>query len=374
MRNRYRENETLRCSLVVVLLCVSVLGAVWPVSCRLTENGITLVTTDTTAPKVLDFAATSADTLRMTCSEAVTLEQARVVLFSANADSDTAADDATDDDAVPVAHITYAESGTVVHVALSEPSVLGERYLFCCTVRDESGNTLEYSRQFVGYNDHPAQLVLSELRFTHSAATAAKRKAEFIELYVLGGGNTAGLVLYGGYYGGKMQYAFPAMEVQAGEYITVHTRTYYDASQDETGDNLALPQPSPDASSTGRDLWLRGDNSFITKTDVVVVLNTIDDSLQDALLVRENDTKTAWTRTLQKDLAARAYAEGVWSAGCTPSEAVTGTALLSRTLARQNIAQLTEAYAASTVVPLPAAPSDWRVVTTATPGAANSSE
>lgn len=374
MRNRYRENETLRCSLVVVLLCVSVLGAVWPASCRLTENGITLVTTDTTAPKVLDFAATSADTLRMTCSEAVTLEQARVVLFSANADSDTAADDATDDDAVPVAHITYAESGTVVHVALSEPSVLGERYLFCCTVRDESGNTLEYSRQFVGYNDHPAQLVLSELRFAHSAATAAKRKAEFIELYVLGGGNTAGLVLYGGYYGGKTQYAFPAMEVQAGEYITVHTRTYYDASQDETGDNLALPQPSPDASSTGRDLWLRGDNSFITKTDVVVVLNTIDDSFQDALLVRENDTKTAWTRTLQKDLAARAYAEGVWSAGCTPSEAVTGTALLSRTLARQNIAQLAEAYAASTVVPLPAAPSDWRVVTTATPGAANSRE
>ena len=373
------DKKAVRFFLSVVFLCAAVLVAASPISCRLTENGITLVTSDITAPVVLSFAVSDATTLSMSYSEPVTLENVCIVQVEADAASgDSAVAEASELLAVGSASsetaiatkIAYQQAGETVQLTLATPTAIGQRYCFSCTVKDYSGNTLLYSRYFIGYNDHPARLLLSEVRLGHSAANAKARRAEFIELYVLDGGNTAGIALAAGYYASS--YELPVMEVSAGEYITVHTRTYYDDSVDELGANLAEPQSSPDASVTGRDLWIRGDASFCTKTDVIVLQNTADDSLLDALLLRENETKTAWTRTRQKELAAKAYECHLWPSGATPNEAVSGVSAVTKSLSRQNIATLAADSADGGIIAVTA--EDWRVVTKCTPGAANVSE
>lgn len=355
----------------VVIVSGLVLISASPLSCRLTEDGITLVHTDALAPQVLSFAATAESTLSMVYSEAVTLESVTVRHCENEADASITAESAGE--AID-ASVTYDESGLCAQIELSSATEIGERYYFSCRVKDYSGNTLEYSRFFTGYNDHPARLLLSEVRFGHSPASAKLRKAEFIELYVLKSGNTAGISLCAGYYNNS--YDFPVMEVAAGEYITVHTRTFYSDSVDETGSNLSLAMASPDASAGSRDLWINGDSAFFTKTDVIVLSNTADGSLLDALFVKENDTKTAWTRSNQKVLAEQAYAAGIWKYGSTPESAAISTSGLVRSLARQNIAALVAACSsekdAAEAAFMPVSAEDWRIVASATPGSANS--
>ena len=241
---------------------------------------------------------------------------------------------------------------------------------------DLNGNSLTFSLPFTGYNDNPPVLVFSEIRSEGTAKTP-----EFVELYVLKSGNTAGLQITGGYDGKEKSYSFPMTEVQKGEYITVHFRHDSDTPDsciDETGSDLALAAADSKNNNcnTARDLWAaNADNSArIQKTDVLVLTSDNGNTILDAVLFSDG-TKTEWQKALSKELAAKAVAKGIWQSAAITDAASNAGATTTRTLCRQNIAALAEAtYESGAIIPTSAA--DWFVVKTSgdTPGKQNSSE
>ncbi len=337
-------------------LCAGVLFVAAPFSCKMTDEGVAVSATDKSAPKIVSYKSTQRSVLAIACDEPITLTD---VAFRTADGGETFAQ---------VTDIAYDDGGQVAELTLDRPMEIGEKYELTGIVADANGNTLAFSLPFTGYNDNPARVMLTELRYGNSEKTA---KAEFAELYVLAGGNLAGLELYGGYYADKAKYVFPAIEVNAGEYVTVHLRNY-GGDADETGDALDLPSDSPDKSETARDLWVSGtDGNYFTKNDVVVLVDAVSGNIMDAVLLTEDETKTAWTKKAQTTLAEQAVAAGVWQGGSDRSYAATSKGMsLTKTLSRQNVAAVVAAYAAGGAQAVTASKADW-TLTAATPGKEN---
>lgn len=340
-------------------LCAGVLFMAAPFSCKMTDEGVAVSATDKDAPKIVSFRGTQRSVLAIACDEPMTLTD---VAFKTAGDGETFAQ---------VTDIAYDESRQNAELTLDRPMEIGEKYALTGIVADANGNTLAFSLPFTGYNDHPACAMLTELRYGNSEKTA---KAEFAEFYVLAGGNLAGLELYGGYYGEKTRYAFPAIEVGAGEYVTVHLRNY-GGDADETGDALDLPSASLDASETARDLWVTGtDVGYFTKNDVVALVNAVSGNIMDAVLLTEDETKTAWSKKAQTALAEQAVATGVWQGGSDRSYAALSKGMsLTKTLSRQNVAAVVSAYATGGAQAITASKADW-TLGTPTPGRENVSK
>ena len=343
-------------------LCAGVLFVAAPFSCKMTDEGVAVSATDKDAPKIVSFRGTQRSVLAIACDEPMTLTD---VAFKTAGDGETFAQ---------VTDIAYDESRQNAELTLDHPMEIGEKYALTGIVADANGNTLAFSLPFTGYNDHPARMMLTELRHGHSPATTKSKKAEFIELYVLAGGNLAGLELYGSNNGDKVRYVFPAIEVKEGEYITVHLRNY-GGDADETGDALDLPSDSLDASDTARDLWVTGtEDSYFTQNDIVVLVDAVSGNIMDAVLLTEDETKTAWTKKAQTALAAQAVATGVWQGGSDRSYAALSKGMsLTKTLSRQNVAAVVAAYATGGAQAIPARQADWTLAA-ATPGKENVSQ
>ncbi|MDE5798980.1 MAG: hypothetical protein K2H73_08215 [Treponemataceae bacterium] len=343
-------------------LCAGVLFVAAPFSCKMTDEGVAVSATDKDAPKIVSFRGTQRSVLAIACDEPMTLTD---VAFKTAGDGETFAQ---------VTDIAYDESGQNAELTLDRPMEIGEKYALTGIVADANGNTLAFSLPFTGYNDHPAHMMLTELRYGTSDKTAKQMKVEFIEFYVLAGGNLAGLELYGGYYGEKTRYALPAIEVKEGEYVTVHLRNY-GGDADETGDALDLPSDSPDASETARDLWVNGtDGGYFTKNDVVALVDAVSGNIMDAVLLTEDETKTAWSKKAQTTLAEQAVAAGVWQGNPDRSSAATSKGMgVTKTLSRQNVAAVVAAYAAGGAQAVTASKADWTLAA-ATPGKENVSQ
>lgn len=339
-------------------LCAGVLFVAAPFSCKMTDEGIAMVATDKNAPQILSYKCTAADVLTVTCDKPMMLTD---IAFTSAEDGEPFVQDIA---------IAYDESGQSAELTLDRPMVPGKNYELTGIVTDTNGNTLAFSLPVTGYNGNLARVMLSELRQEHSEASTQSKKAEFVELYVLAGGNLAGLELYGGYYGSTTTYQFPAIDVNAGEYITVHLRNYYNDA-DETGTTLDHPCISPDASDTARDLWVSdSESNYFTKNDVVVIVDAVSGDIQDAVLMLTGEDKS-WSRNLQKTLAEQAVIAGVWQGGADGSHA----ALYSKngkttSLSRQNIAEVIAAYSVHGAQAVTASKADWALVA-ASPGKEN---
>lgn len=341
-----------RTALVTAVLCVTVLSSVLPVSCRLTENGIQLVSTDVTAPTVVSFSVSSENTLELVCSEPVTIAEASV-----------------DEECCTV---SYSGTGEIVCVELPSSTEVGKTYSFFCSVADGAGNTLTYSRPFSGYNAQPARLMLSEIRTETSSNN--NRYPEFIELYVLTSGNLWGLSLVTAKGGSEKTYAFQALEVAAGEFITVHYMSPESGSCiDETGDDLTL-STAQDSLDTARDFWISNTASCLTKSDVILLMAQEEAVVMDA--VAFSATESEWTSKVrsyaEKACEAGILVDGVTRACASSSVGATGV----RTLSRQNLTELSALYCGSAAVPaaIPVTKDDWCIVKKATPGSWNSTD
>lgn len=343
-------------------LCAGVLFVAAPFSCKMTDEGVAVSATDKDAPKIVSSQGTQCSAVAIACDEPMTLTD---VAFKTADDGETLAQ---------VTDIAYDESGQNAELTLDRPMEIGEKYELTGIVADTNGNTLAFSLPFTGYNDHPARVMLTELRHGHSSATTKLKKAEFVELYVLAGGNLAGLELYGSNYGDKTRYVFPAIEVETGEYVTVHLRNY-GGDTDETDGALDLPSDSPDASDTARDLWVTGaEDGYFTQNDVVVLADAVSGNIVDAVLLTEDKTQTAWTKKAQTMLAEQAVAAGVWQGGSDRSSAAVSKGMgVTKTLSRQNVAAVVAAYAANGTQAITAGKADWTLVA-ATPGKENASQ
>ncbi len=345
-------------------ICISVLFMAAPVSCKLTEEGVEIVTVDKVVPQILSFDFKQRSTLEIACSEPMTLKN---VVFT-KADEENAS--------VSQVTVSYNEKKTVAELTLADPTEIGVRYHLTGIVEDLNGNTLTFSLPFIGYNDSLPVMVFSEIRSEGTGKTP-----EFVELYVLEGGNTAGLQVIGGYDGKEKKYSFPKMEVKTGEYITIHFRHDTDTPEsclDETGKDLTLAPAAVNNNNcdTARDLWAENedDSARLQKTDVLVLSADGGNSVLDAVLYSDG-TKSDWQKPLSKELAAKAVSKGIWKSSALADAASNEGATTTRTLCRQNIAELAaKSYERGAIIPTSA--SDWLVVNTscATPGLPNSGE
>ncbi len=397
--------STVRYAAAAGIISAAVLFAIAPVSCRMNEEGIELLSGDYESPQIQSFKACGPSELKLVCTEPVTVTSASVSNAAAAQSGGTASSsvlpdsttsssassagdsegDAKSGNTIAVT-ASYDDAGTGVTLALASATDIGVSYELSGTMQDKDGNTLTFSLPFTGFNDHPARMVLNEVRSEHTAT-----KPEFVELYVLKGGNTAGLEIVSGADGDDEKYSFPIMEVKTGEYITVHYRTVEGQKwANETGSDLTLadtPDSVPTTTATGtkaakalvavqpsaRDLWLENTSARIAKTDVILLENTAGDStVLDAVLYSVSG-KTAWSSKSLAAAAEKSFASGVWKGSALPSDAVVSDNVTSsRTLCRTNLASLIAAEdAGSSVV---SSASDWAVVASgcSSPGYVNS--
>lgn len=361
---RYAKNmvAAVRHVLCCAGLCAGVLFVAAPFSCKMTDEGVAVSATDKNAPKIVSYQSTDSSVLAIACDEPMTLTD---VMFKTADDGEAFAQDIA---------IAYDETGQNAELTLDRPMEIGDKYELTGIVADANGNTLSFSLPFTGHNDHPAHVMLTELRHGHSPATTKLKRAEFVEIYVLAGGNLAGIELYGGNYGDNTRYVFPAVEVETGEYVTVHLRNY-GGDEDETGDELDQPSDSPDASDTARDLWVTGaEDNYFTQNDVVALVDAASGNILDAVLLTKDETKATWNKPTQTTLAEQAVATGVWQGESVPSNAALyDTKSTIKTLSRQNVATVAAAYAAGDTQAVTACKADW-TLTEPTPGKENASK
>ncbi len=345
-------------------ICAAVLFMAAPVSCKLTEEGLEIVTVDKIVPQILSFDFKQRNILEIACSEPMQLRD--VVFKRADEENATASE----------VFVSYNEKMTTAELTLTEPTEIGVRYHLTGIVEDLNGNTLTFSLPFTGFNDSVPVMIFSEIRSEGTGKTP-----EFVELYVLEGGNTAGLEVTGGYDGREKKYMFPKMEVKTGEYITIHFRHDTDTPDfciDERGKDLTAATSAVNNNNcdTARDLWAENedDSARLQKTDVLALTSDGGNTILDAVLYSDG-SKSDWQKPLSKELAAKAVAKGIWTGGDITAAASNAGATTTRTLCRKNVEALAaKSWERGSVVP--ASASDWFVVNTscASPGLPNSQE
>ena len=368
---RKKQKAVFSYFLTVFMICGFVIFSVGPVSCRITEDGIEIQPGDKTCPVVESFNLTGTSSFSVNCSERIFISRAAV---------NQGCSEKLDDE-LPVLSVNYDESGKNAEVVLDGKTQVGESYVFSAVITDTSGNSTEFEQEFIGFNENPAVLIFSEIR---TKADSKRLKSDFIEFYCLKTGNTHGLKLCSGAKGVSYDYVFPAIEIQAGEYITLHNRTFdSENAVNETGSDLALSK-AEESCDTARDLWRDGEEAKIgTSADVLVLKNYSTGNVCAGFAYCKSSSEK-WGSNLQSEYAELMFSQGVWTSGSDVSLAFQSdfATTLYRSISRKNISDLAEEYASGKISKISACADDWKlteksgsgksIVSGATPGFENS--
>ena len=382
--------SVLRMILLSCAFVFSVLGVIAPVSCRLTEEGIEIVPSDTEAPRVEQFSVISPENLKISCSEKIVLADIFVFEIDGDEEADLYDFSVSEENAFAVADvITYSEDGKSAQIQISSSTSIGKTYIFSGRVFDISGNSLEFCQKFSGFNDRPARLIFNEIRNNYSADD---QQSEFIEFYVLKDGNISGLEFVSVSKGEKKKYVFPAVDVRKGDYITLHGRTSFIKSStkeeipvenyaDELDSELDLSK-TPDSCETGRDLWYKGSDKMFANTDVLLLRDSDSKEIRDILFLSSSGAGE-WQKKF-KEYAEKANALGLWQNCESQKDAVCmKSSSVKRSVFRNNTKEIAKKYSDSSLLPdyILSSADDWSLsedkkvgskkVITATPGYKN---
>ena len=310
------KNTKLKELLLVVgeafLIAGITVAAVIPVSCKITEQGITVVGGDYVPPVLNTFHVEDENTITLTFSEKVEITDYVVTL--ATDDLFTSEEHSSTIDLSPAlerlsgvygsvpCNVVYKEDEPVIQFVLEQQMEIGQNYQLYAQACDPIGNTLTLAIPFTGFNSRVPELMITEVQTESVSQNKAEKTSgiyrnEFVELLVLQSGNLAGLELCSGYDGEAKKYSFPAIEVTVGEIILVHMRNRGNGCISEEDDDLTLATASY-TSPEIRDLWTDIETTTLgNKTDIIIIRNHSDNRLLDALMFRESSVE-AWTKTM----------------------------------------------------------------------------
>ena len=310
------KNTKLKELLLVVgeafLIAGITVAAVIPVSCKITEQGITVVGGDYVPPVLNTFHVEDENTITLTFSEKVEITDYVVTL--ATDDLFASEEHSSTIDLSPAlerlsgvygsvpCNVVYKEDEPVIQFVLEQQMEIGQNYQLYAQACDPIGNTLTLAIPFTGFNSRVPELMITEVQTESVSQNKAEKTSgiyrnEFVELLVLKSGNLAGLELCSGYDGEAKKYSFPAIEVTAGEIILVHMRNRGNGCISEEGEDLTLATASY-TSPEIRDLWTDIETTTLgNKTDIIIIRNHSDNRLLDALMFRESSVE-AWTKTM----------------------------------------------------------------------------
>jgi hypothetical protein len=369
-------------SKILCLTCL-VVSIVCHISCRITEEGIQILSGDYTPPQITSFTVTGPSQLELSFSEKTCLKSAVVI----EQDPVTGTKSVRPPDPADVAQqiqtngidVTeeYTDDGEKLRLFLIRPAETGLSYLLYGTIEDGNGNTLTFGIPFTGFNAHVPRIILNEIETKYAKLSDTAYRVEFIEVFALTGGNLSGLELYSAYDGSDKMYEFPAVTVKPGDYVTVHLRSKGDGCVSELDDDFS-DSTAVWSCNSARDLWAGNTVSHLGDIqDVILLKNSANDRILDALLYTLEESGD-WKSDEMRQAAQKAVACGVWDS-TEPEHAVSSEGIsVTRTLSRQNTEALFRAVsngAAGTDI-IPVSKNDWSVVksSNATPGTANSAE
>lgn len=303
MKNKFIEISEPKIFIIqVAFLCLivtSVSLSMMSVSCKLTPEGISILTGDYVCPKLIEFKAEGSSDLKMIFSKPIRIRNLSVY------------DPALEEDFLTSEGILSTSQDQVEYtISLAEKTQCGKRYQLRGIAEDFKGNSLSFSLGFSGYNDNVPELYMNELRLKYT-----KGKSEFVELVAESDGNLAGVKVE--FAKKDLDYEFPFCEVKKGDYIVLHLRK------------------SDESSFCEHDFWLDNDTTSVAATDVVLLRQREYGKLMDALLIAESDKNSWTTDTKMEDFSNEAFEAGLWSGGpeienAACSDGVTATRTLSR--------------------------------------------
>lgn len=355
--------------LQTALLSTVVSFALCPISCKATDEGLQLLRGDYAAPVLESYAAESALRVSLTFSERVTITGAvitRAAPFSNGAVS------AEQDGFSPIAAsgeaggisvtVSYSGDGKTAIAEAAESLEAGVRYALYGEAKDENGNTLTFSVPFIGFNGHMPRAVISGVhpQFA-SASNGGYAKCEFVELYALTNGNTAGLAIQSAADGSGRAFTLPAAEVRSGDVIVVHLRTKGEGCVSETGDNIALSSGWY-TSSVVRDIWSPNEKACLgDKEDTLMLVNSFTGDVLDAVVYAPSES-TAWSNENVKKAAENIAAQGFWKSALPGDAASTDGLTASKMLKRSGCIALRRAAENGTLGNIVVQTSEnWRV-------------
>lgn len=341
-------NYALRTMVPAAGLFLCTYAAVCPISCRSSVEGIDVLCGDYSVPHISSFRVLDSASLSLEFTKEAVIKNAGVYSLSEEGDHI--------DTEIEVLMSQASEDGLNTVLTLGENTVTGQNYVVEGQVMDSSGNTLTFSIPFLGFNDNPARVIITEVRNSYATASVNKEKvhrSEYVELYVLKGGNLSGIEVLSAHDGEKKKYVLPSIEVDTGEYIVVHMRTIKADGLDgqgmisEKGDNLAL-STHMDSCDTARDLWSANEDSVFADSDIVYVKNNAQGCIDDALLFAKS-TLEEWDESFDS-IVSHLEERNVWQGGCSPQNAVCSddvtTSSGTRSYSRQNLGQCIEDFKA----------------------------
>lgn len=376
------KNTKLKEMLVVVgeafLIAGITIAAVMPVSCKITEQGIKVVSGDYVPPVLNNFVVKDESTVSLTFSEKVEITGYVVAIatddlfgseeHSSTIDLSPALERVSGVFGTVPCNVVYDEEESEIQFVLEQQMEIGQLYQLYAQVRDSVGNTLTLAVPFTGFNSRVPELMITEIQTESVSQNKAEKNSgtyrnEFVELLVLKSGNLAGLELCSGYDGEAKKYVFPAIEVTAGEIFVVHMRNRGNGCISEEGDDLTLATASY-TSPEIRDLWTDIETTTLgNKTDIIIVRNRSDNRLLDAVMFRASSVE-AWTKTML-DYSQLLDEAQIYDSGNIENafiaDSLTTTKTLHRTDASTYQTSLLESPSLPLDFPIPSSPDLWTI-------------
>ncbi len=294
-----------------LVILVFVIIAVCPLSCRLTEKGITLYNVNNyECPRIENFSITGSENALLCFSKKVSLDGCTVYPEIGSVSCSQK-------------NCSPGENLFIYEITFCRRCNAGEKYSLTGIAADSIGNSLTFSLPFKGFNENIPVLEISEI---HPKYTSSKRKAgtvykgEYVEFLVKSCGNLAGLELRSAHDGMDKVYEFPAVEVRKGEIIVVHLRSKTEGAVSELEENLSLSTEYY-SSDEARDLWAENDSSRLgDDMDVLCLVNSFTEELIDGVCYAKSDL-TEWKDDFMAGMAQKLNDSGLWKGTCV-SEAV----------------------------------------------------
>lgn len=312
-----------------------VLLSVFPVSCKVTTQGIQLIGGNYKVPKLLNINVNDEKSVSLDFSDEVKVENLIVSPFvpgfsdsvdiSNSMELSTALDYASGNFGMVECNVEYSNENKTTILNFENGTEAGKAYEIYGVVRDRTGNTLTFCIPFTGYNSRIPKIQITEVHPAMAAVQKTEdqngtRRLEYVECCVLSDGNLAGLELCSGYAGDSKGYEFLPLEVQKGEVFVVHLRTWGEGCISEEGNDLDLAFSR--YCGEWRDLWSSNTTKPMgEKNDVIVIRNKTTGVVLDCFWY-EDGTISNWGEYLKTDFTvtegfAEIYPDGINGGGCS---------------------------------------------------------
>ncbi len=362
--------------LMSVLLVFIVCFLVSAGSCAFTSEGLSLLSGDYTYPTLEHFTLENETSAIIHFSHKVTFPQLDYYVLNLNEKTENE-NSVVDSRAqlVGSVHTKIQEKKienldkNIFEYSLTFPfeTEAHLQYILSGTVKDDIGSTLSFTLSFSGYNSRVPRMIFSEISTEYS-----KPRTEFVEIYILEDGNLAGVVLHSASDGIDKDYVFPSVEVKKGERVVLHMRTIEEGAVNELGSDITLSNTKL-SSPEGRDIYISGTETRLSKNDVLLLRERFNGTLLDAVAYVDG-IKEDWPKDAMFEYVIEAIYGGLWEEEALVSfasniEYITAT----RTFCRQNVIEIAENFNQGQTL-FPYKKEDWIIVATSnlSPGKENS--